>query len=100
MWSIFSCTFQKRLSNRETLRNSAFFNYFEIVFFQDPPWFKLFSIAYSRTSLEGRCPLQPLRSCEFEVPLGRGFQLVVTGNVHKAAALLHALLWFLWLPEP
>ena len=112
--------------------------------------------------MEGRCPLQPLRSWRFEVPLGRGgdvkdessvpecgrppgegngsplqcsclesprdggawwaavcgvaqsrhdwsslaaaavgrgFQLVVAGNVHKAAALLHALLWFLWLPR-
>ena len=45
-------------------------------------------IAYPRTFLECKCALLPRRPCEYEVAFGTSFTVVVTGNVHKAAALL------------
>ena len=35
-----------------------------------------------------------------EVPMSKSDQVVVTGNVHKEAALFQARLWFLWQTEP
>ena len=53
-----------------------------------------------RTFPEGSCHLQPHRPFELEVPVSTGAQVVVPGNVHKEAALLHAQLWFHLQPEP
>ena len=36
----------------------------------------------------------PHRPCDLEVPVSAGAKVVVTGNVHKAAALLQADLCF------
>ena len=48
-----------------------------------------------RTFPEGSCHSLPHRPFELEVPGSPSGQVVVTGNVHKVAASLHAL-----QPEP
>ena len=57
--------------------------------------FFFFLLTHPRTLLEGKCPLQFGRPCEFQGLLHTGFQAVVIINVHKAAALLHVSLRFL-----
>ena len=53
-----------------------------------------------RSFSEGSCHKQPHRPCDLEVPVSAGAKLVVTGNVHKGAALLQADLCFHLEPEP
>ena len=52
-------------------------------------------IAYSRTFVECKCALIPRRPHEYEVAFGISFTVVVTENVHQAAALL-ADSWVNW----
>ena len=53
--------------------------------------------AKSWTRLSDWTELMP---CVFQVAVSPGDPIVVTGYVHKAAALFHTLLWFLLQPEP
>ena len=56
-------------------------------------FFELFLMTSSRTFLEMGCHFQGPSACEYPVPRSGGFQGVVTGRVHKAAARLHFQVW-------
>ena len=59
------------------------------------------AIAAPRTYPKGsRYHKQPPQACVLQVPISTGGPGVVTGCVHKAAALSHVHLRFLLQPEP
>ena len=53
----------------------------------------LFLMTSSRTFLEVGCHFQGPSACEHPVPRSGGFQGVVTGRVHRAAARLQFQVW-------
>ena len=50
-WTIFSCSSKKRMRIGETVRNSTFRTTLRLLFFQDPPWFKLLFQCLTRAFL-------------------------------------------------
>lgn len=59
------------------------------------PSFEFISMTCHRTLLAGCCPLQPCKPCDWQAR-STTCALVVPAKFHKAAALLHAPLGWLW----